>query len=124
MALNYIWGQQIESNVTADNNGDSIDLVGYSKLAVHVVWGTTAGTSNTAVFKVETSNDGQNWATYVTLFSQADLVTWSGTNTFAHLPDNATANEFGFGRYIRFVLAASSWTTSSANYTVKWLAKE
>jgi hypothetical protein len=126
MALNYKSGSETQSAITANTNGATIDLIGYKEIAISVIFGTCTGqASNVGTLKIQTSNDNSNWhALTPTLASEDDHTDLSGTTSFQYLPDNSTTDEHGFGRYVRFVFAASNYTGGSVTYTVKWLAKE
>lgn len=123
MALNYKPGDETQSALTTATAGSSIELLGYSKLAIQLKFATCTGTTNTAAgVKVQTSNDGDNWADLKTLATETDAQDLSGDNYFDYLPDNGTADEFGFGKYIRFYCFGSG--TFSISYTVTYIAKE
>ena len=126
MALNYKSGTETQSAITADTNGATIDLIGYKEIAISVLFGTCTGqASNVGTLKIQTSNDNSNWhALTPTLASEDDNSAFSGDTYFFYLPDNSVTNEHGFGRYVRFVFAATNYTGGSVTYTVKWLAKE
>jgi len=98
-----------------------VDLRGLREIAIQVKFGTCTGTTNTATLKIQTCNDNTNWADLKTLKSEADVANMSGDNVFIYLPDNATATETGFGRYIRFHFASTG--TFSATYKISWEAK-
>jgi hypothetical protein len=122
MALNYKSGTETQAALTATTNGNTIDLIGYKELALSTKLATCTGTSNTATLVLQTSNDNSVWHDHFTLASETDAVDFDSDSYFQYLPDNSQSNEFGFGRYIRFRLAASG--TFSVSYTIKWLAKE
>lgn len=98
-----------------------VELRGFKEIAIQIKFGTCTGTTNTATLKLQTSNNGIDYADLMTLKSEADVANMSGDNVFAYLPDNATAGQTGFGRYIRFHFASSG--TFSASYTITWEAK-
>jgi len=121
--ISYKNTSQTVSAIAANTNTDSIDLRGYKELAIQSKFATCVGTSNTATVKLQTSNDGVNWADIITIRSEANIETLSGDNDFDYLPDATATALSGFGRYVRVSIAASSWTTSTISATFYFEAK-
>jgi hypothetical protein len=136
MALNYKAGTETQSAITADTNGATIDLIGYSGLAVSTIFGTCTGqaangdTATTQGLWVETSNDNSNWHKILQIAYETDHSAHDSDTHFDYIPDHTAAiaspalHNVGFGRYIRFIFAAANYTGGSVTYTVKWVAKE
>ena len=124
MPLNYKKGTDSQSAITATTTAPTaIDASGFSQVAAHAIFGTCTGTaSETCAISIQTSNDNQTWATLGTIVSATQGSSLSGTNTFDYFPDNATANAFGFGTFIRFVATLTSG--ASITYNIKWHLKE
>lgn len=125
MALNYYQKVITKSAITAAAATESIDLAGFSKVAIHTRFATCSGTSNTQVdFKVQTSNDDVGWVDLVTIVDEAgnDVVDLSGDSYMTFLPEQTVTGESGIGRYIRFYLTASG--TFSASYSVDTIARQ
>ena len=128
MALNYKSGTDIQAAITASQNSDALDVRGYSKLAIQVKFGTCTGVIDSAAkYTLQTSNVGgtssSDWSTIVgeiqTSTSGAAL---NGVTVYKHFPDNATADETGFGRFIRFRMVVTG--APSLSYTTYWYAIE
>jgi hypothetical protein len=124
MALNFKSGTDSQSAISASTNGDSVEVAGYSQVAIHLIFGTCTGATggDTAAITIETSNDDKNYSTLGTIQVAAQGSTLSATKVYDYYPDNATANQIGFGRYIRFVCTVAG--TVSITYKINWLAKE
>jgi len=126
MALNFKTGSDLQSSITASQNSDALDLAGYSKLDIHVVFGTcvgVAGSSGQYVLQTSNNNKDNDWVT-MTGDIQADKTanSMSGTTVHKYFPDNAAAGETGFGRYVRFRMIVTG--SPSLTYTTYWIAKE
>jgi hypothetical protein len=122
MALNFKSGQETQSALTEATSGTAIDLAGYSKLGVSLIFGTCTGTTNTSTVILQTSNDNSNWHTMSpNLASETDCENYDSDTYFEYWPGDDT-DQKGFGRYVRFRLTGTG--TFSVSYTVKWLAKE
>lgn len=124
MALNYRSNTDIQSAITASQNSDALDLRGYSKLAIQVVFGTCTGAgASSGQYTLQTSNNKDDWST-ITGDIQADTsgAALNGITVYKYFPDNATADETGFGRWIRFRMVVTG--SPSLSYTTYWLAKE
>lgn len=136
MALNYLPGGETKSAITADTNGDAIDLRGYSQLAIHTIFGTCTGqaanaSDNTAHgLWLETSNDKSTWTKILAIAYETDHSDHSADIHYDYIPDHTAAigsppaTSVGFGRFVRFTFAAANYTASSVTYTIKWEAKE
>jgi len=125
MALNFYAKTITKSAIAATAATESIDLAGFSKVAIHTIFATCSGTTNTQVdFKVQTSNDDSDWVDLVTIVDEAgnDVVDLSGDSYMNFIPEQTVAGDSGIGRYIRFYLTASG--TFSASYSVKVLARQ
>lgn len=102
-----------------------IEVRGYSKLAIHTVFATCTGTSNTDVnFKLQTSNDGVDWVDIITIADEGsnNAVDLDSDSYFDYLPDATATALAGFGRYVRLKLLASG--TFSVSYSVYLEATE
>ena len=124
MALNYKSGTDYQAAITASQNSNTLDVMGYSKLAIQVKFGTCTGVIDSAArYTLQTSNNNSDWNTMTgeiqTSTSGAAL---TGVTVYKHFPDNATADETGFGRYVRFRMVITG--APSLTYTTYWLAKE
>ena len=131
MALNYKKGTQTVSAISADNTGASIDLTGYSKVGISTVFATCTGqASNVGTLKLQTSNDNSNWHNLRTIASEDDHSDLSTDTFWDYIPDHfqtysqGVLELAGFGRYIRFVFAASNYTGGTVSYSVHYIAKE
>lgn len=124
MAKNFRESLDIQSAITASQNSDAIDLAGYSKLAIHVKFGTCTGViASSGQYTLQTSNDGKFWDTMTgDIKVNTSGATLSDTTVFKHFPDNATADETGFGRWVRFRMVVTG--APSLSYTTYWHAKE
>jgi len=123
---NFKEGTVTFSAVThAGESSTAVDVRGYNSIAIQLKFATCAGSTNSATVKMQTSNDNSNWADCTpTLASEANASSFSGGNYFIYLPDNATANEFGFGKYIRFTIAGSEGDPAmSVSCTITYLLK-
>ena len=121
MARSYKSGRETQSAIIATTNSVSVDLRGYSELAVSTIFGTCSGTTNTGSLVIQTSNDNVNWHTIVTIWSHADVVDASTDTYFDFLPDATATALAGFGRYIRFRFIGTG--TYAATYTIYWEAR-
>jgi hypothetical protein len=121
MSVSYLPGREAQSAITATTTGDAIDVRGYKELAISTKFGTCTGSTNTGSLKIQTSNDNSTWHDLLTIWSHADVSDASTDSYFDYLPDNATAGQVGFGRYIRFVFTGGG--TFAATYTIYWEAK-
>jgi hypothetical protein len=119
----YKQGSVTKSAITATTDDDKIDVTPYKSIAIQAKFATCTGTSNTSTLKMQTSNDGENWADCTpTLASETDAADLNGDNYFQFLPDGGTTNEFGFGKYIRFTFTGSG--TFSVSYTITYLLRD
>lgn len=125
MALNYREKEDIQSAVTASKNSDAIDLAGFSKLAIQVVFGTCTGViASSGQYVLQTSNNiNGSWTTMTgDIKVVTSGATLNNTTVFKHFPDNATADETGFGRWVRFRMIVTG--SPSLSYTTYWHAKQ
>ena len=129
MALNYKSGTETQQTISATTSSTTIDLVGYSQLAVHTRFGVCSGTANGLnTLTIQTSMDNSNWVNICTISSAAaNVVDHNGLEFFDYLPDHTAAiatppvHNVGFGRYVKFTFTATD--TFSVSYVIKWLAK-
>ena len=124
MALNFKTGTIQQDSISSSSNTDAIDLAGYSKLSSFVKFGTCTGSAGSSgQLALQTSPDNSSWAT-ITGDVVADTIgdTLSGNSYHKYHPDNATADETGFARYIRYRMIITG--TPSLTYTIYWHAKE
>ena len=124
MALNYKSGDFVKSAIAATDNGKSLDVRGYKELAIQVKFGTCVGVAGSSgQYTLQTSNNNSDWTT-MTGDIQTDESgnSLSGTTVYKHFPDNATAEETGFGKYVRMQMVVTG--APSLTYTTYWLAKE
>lgn len=124
MALNYKGGTDYQSAIVASQNGSVLDLRGYSKLAIQVKFGTCTGVINSAArYALQTSNNNSDWSTMTGLIQASTSgAALNDITVYKHFPDNATADETGFGRYVRFQMVVTG--APSLTYTTYWEAKE
>lgn len=128
MALNYKDGTDIQAAITASQNSSALDLRGFSKLAIQVKFGTCTGVIDSAArYTLQTSNIGgtssSDWSTMTGLIQASTSgATLAGITAFKYFPDNGTADETGFGRWVRFRMVITG--APSLSYTTYWLAKE
>lgn len=128
MALNYKSGTDFQSAITASQNSDALDLRGYKELAIQVRFGTCVGIAGSSgQYTLQTSNiggsDANDWST-IPIDIQADESgnSLSATTVWKYFPDGATANQTGFGRYVRFRMVVTG--APSLTYTTYWEATE
>lgn len=124
MALNFKSNDFVESSIAASKNSEVLDLAGYSKLAIQVKFGTCVGVAGSSgQYTLQTSNNNSDWTT-MTGDIQTDESgnSLSGTTVYKYFPDNATADETGFGRYVRMRMVVTG--APSLTYTTYWIAKE
>lgn len=126
MARNYLTDTDIKSAITASENSSAIDVAGYAELSIHVVFGTcqgVAGSSGQYVLQTSNNKGDNDWVT-MTGDIQADKTANSMNATTVHkyFPDNATAGETGFGRWVRYRMIITG--APNLSYTTYLIAKE
>jgi hypothetical protein len=99
----------LNSGGTATSTSGNLDLAGCSAAAIHISFGTIAGSSTVSVFKIEESEDGSTaWATVVDM--SADFsATVDDSQFFVRI--NAGPRR----RYVRCVVTVSSATNVVLN---------
>jgi len=123
MAGNYKGSTITKSSITADDSTSAIDLRGFSQLSSEVVFATCTGAAaDTGDLYLQTSNDNLNWFTILTIAADSGAGL-TGDVYFDYLPDGATANQGGFGRYVRWYWDEQCGTPN-VSYTIYYEAKE
>ncbi len=125
MALNFKSDTDIQAAITASQNSEAFDVGGYSRLAIQVVFGTCTGAgASHGQYVLQTSNNVDGSWTTMTGNIKVDTTgeDLNNTTVFKYFPDNATADETGFGRWVRFRMIITG--SPSLSWTTYWLAKE
>ena len=124
MGLNFKSEVDVQSAITASQNSNAFDLAGYKELAIQVKFGTCTGAgASHGQYTLQTSNNNNDWTT-MTGDIKVDTTgaTLNDTTVFKYFPDNATADETGFGRWVRFRMVVTG--SPSLSYTTYLIAKQ